>query len=138
MPNVLTTDRFVRRADRFPPNPVPGGDNELRPFMSMRDYLEASRRYRNCLANKLDQVAAGRLAIGEYRGEALLEFRPLTAGAGWMLWQIHGPRNFPAPLDVCEGAEAKCDHLGIPRVNEGAGGSRWRSFRSFSREMDWD
>ncbi|WP_157004584.1 hypothetical protein [Brevundimonas nasdae] len=136
LPRLL--DRLVRRADRLPQHPILVGDDELRPFTTMRDYLEASRRYRNCLANKLDQVAAGRLAIGEYRGEALLEFRPLTAGAGWMLWQIHGPRNFPAPLDVCEGAEAKCDHLGIPRVNEGAGGSRWRSFRSFSREMDWD
>ena len=136
LPRLL--DRFVRRADLLPPHPVGSGDNELRPFLSMRDYLEASRRYRNCLASKLDQVAAGRLAISEYRGEVLLEFRPLTAGAGWMLWQVHGPRNSPVPLQVCEAAEAKCDHLGIPRVNDGAGGSRWRNFRSFSREMDWD
>jgi len=138
LPRLL--DRFVRRADRLPPHPVGRDDNELRPFTSVRDYLEASRRYRNCLASKLDHVAAGRFNIAEYRGEALLEFRPLTAGAGagWMLWQVHGPRNFPAPLHVCEAAEAKCDHLGIPRVNDGAGGSRWRSFRSFSREMDWD
>jgi hypothetical protein len=136
LPRLL--DRFVRRADRLPEHPVQVGDDELRPFTTMRDYLDAARRYRNCLASKLDHVAAGRLAIAEFRGEVLLEFRPLTAGAGWMLWLVHGHRNSPVACSVCEAAEQRCGLLGIPRVNEAAGGSRWRSFRSFAREMDWD
>ena len=132
-------ERFVRRADRLPQHPVQAVDDELRPFVTTRDYLEAARRYRNCLAGKLGHVAAGRLAIGEFRGEALLEFRPLTTGgAGWLLWAIHGHRNSGLPLHICEAAEAKIDSLGLPRIDENAGGSRWSSYRSFTRELDWD
>ncbi|QFU30121.1 hypothetical protein [Brevundimonas sp. Bb-A] len=136
LPRLL--HRFISRADRLPTNPVPAGDDELRPFTSTREYLNAARRYRNCLASKLDQVAAGRFAIAEFKNQALLEFRQLTAGAGWMLWLIHGPRNDPAPISVYEEAEAKCDRLGIPRQNDGAGGSPWRSYRHFSQTLDWD
>jgi hypothetical protein len=42
------------------------------------------------------------------------------------------------PISICEAAEQKCDLLGIPRINDASGGSRWRCFRSFSRAMDWD
>ncbi|SUW17463.1 hypothetical protein [Brevundimonas diminuta] len=136
LPRLL--HRFIRRADRLPANPVPAGDVELRPFTSMREYLDAARRYRNCLASKLDQVAAGRFAIAEFKDQALLEFRSLTAGAGWMLWLVHGPRNGPTPLKVYEEAEAKCDRLGIPRQDDNAGGSLWRSYRHFSQALDWD
>lgn len=130
-------ERFVRRADRLPEHPVQVEDNELRPFTTMRDYLEAGRRYRNCLVSKLGHVAAGRLCIAEFRGEALLEFRRLTGGA-WLLWAIHGHRNSGVPPHICEAAEAKIDSLGIPRIDENAGGSRWSSYRSFTRELDWD
>jgi len=137
LPRLL--DRFVRRADRLPQNPVKAGDDELRPFVSMGDYLDAARRYRNCLASKLDHVAAGRLAIAEFQGLVLLEFRPLRASdRGWMLWLVHGPRNSPVACKLIEAAEQKCDLLAIPRVNDAAGGSRWRSFRSFARQVDWD
>jgi hypothetical protein len=131
-------DRFVRRADRLPQHPVQDGDNELRPFTTMRDYVNAARAYRNCLADKLGHVAAGRLAVAEFRDEALLEFRPMTAGAGWMLWAIHGSRNSPVPLHVCQAADAKIDALGVPRLAEGPGGTPWSSFRAFTRELDWD
>src|SRR5690606_18333689 len=47
LPKLL--DRFMRRADRLPPHPVPVGDNELRPLATMRDLLEVGRKYRNCL-----------------------------------------------------------------------------------------
>ena len=136
LPRLL--DRFVRRADRLPRHPITAGDEELRPFASMRDYLEAARRYRNCLASKISHVAGGRLALGEFRGEALLEFRAVTAGVGWMLWTIHGTRNNPVPLHLREAAEARIDTLGIPRIYENASGSRWSSYRSFTRELDWD
>lgn len=136
LPRML--DRFVRRADRLPPHPIHMADNELRPLTTMKDYLEAARRYRNCLSSKLDHVAAGRLAVAEFRGEALLEFRPLTADAGWMLWQVHGHRNSPVAISTYEAAEQSITPLGIPRINDAAGGARWRSFRSFARQMDWD
>lgn len=137
LPRLL--DRLVRRADRLPEHPIQIGDEELRPFTTMRDYLDAARRYRNCLASKLDHVAAGRLAVAEFQGQALLEFRPLRASErGWMLWLVHGPRNSPVACKLIEAAEQKCDLLGIPRINDVAGGSRWRSFRSFARQVDWN
>lgn len=136
LPRML--DRFVRRADRLPPHPVPAGDNELRPLTTMRDHLEAARKYRNCLASKIGQVAAGRIAIAEFRGECLLEFRPLTSSSGWMFWLCHGPRNGPVPISTLNAAAAKCDVLGIPRQDEDAGGSGWRNYRRFTQEMDWD
>ncbi len=131
-------DRFVRRADRLPRHPIQVGDNELRPFTAMRDYVNAARAYRNCLADKLGHVAAGHLAVAEFRGEALLEFRPMTAGAGWMLWATHGDRNNPVPLHVRQAADAKIDLLGVPRLAEGAGGKPWANYRSFTRDLDWD
>lgn len=136
LPRLL--DRFIRRADRLPPHPIAEADDEMRPFTTMRDYLEAARRYRNCLTSKLGEVAAGRFAIAEFQQTALLEFRPLTADAGWMLWMIHGRRNASVPLVVCDAAEARCDELGIPRLSDRAGGVPWRAYRSFSRQVDWE
>lgn len=136
LPRLL--DRLLRRADRLPHNPVQADDEELRPFTTIRDYLDAARRYRNCLATKLGDVAAGRFAIAEFQQTALLEFRPLTTQAGWMLWMIHGRRNASVPLAICEAAEARCDELGIPRVSDHAGGAPWRAYRSFARQVDWE
>ena len=136
LPRLL--DKFVRRADRLPSHPISMTDDAMRPFVTMRDYLEAARRYRNCLMSKLGDVAAGRFAIAEFQQTALLEFRPLTTQAGWMLWMIHGRRNASVPLAICEAAEARCDELGIPRVSDHAGGAPWRAYRSFARQVDWE
>ena len=135
LPRLL--DRFVRRADRLPPHPVPAGDNELRPLTTMRDHLEAGRKYRNCLASEVGQVAAGRIAIAEFRGECLLEFRSL-AGGGWMFWLCHGPRNGFVPISTLNAATSKCDAFGIPRLEDDTGGFGWRSYQRFTRAMDWD
>ena len=137
LPRLL--DRFMRRADRLPANPVQSGDNELRPLLSMRDYLDVGRKYRNCLASKLSHVAAGRMAIAEFRGECLLEFRSLTGG-GWMFWLCHGPRNGFVPISTLNAATSKCDALGILRQDDDAGGSGsgWQSYRFFTKELDWD
>ncbi len=118
LPRLL--DRFIRRADRLPPNPVQIGDNELRPLQTVRDYVEAGRKYRNCLASKLSHVAAGRMAVAEFREECLVEFRPMTSG-GWMKWLCYGPRNGHVPISMENAADAKCDALGIPRQDEDAG-----------------
>lgn len=130
-------DRFMRRADCLPPHPVPQGDNELRPLATARDLMEAGRRYRNCLSHRIADVAAGRMAVAEFRGELLMEFRPLSLGAGWALREVHGMRNGPVPLTLAEAAEAKCDQIGIPRFHEEIGGDGWKSYRRFTGELEW-
>lgn len=135
LPKLL--DRFLRRADRLPPHPLPHGDNELVPLASMRALLEAGRKYRNCLSHRLSDVAAGRMAVGEFREQWLVEFRPLSLGAGWMLRDVHGHRNGPVPLAVVSEVEAKCDQIGIPHIDETAGGDRWKSYRRFTSELEW-
>lgn len=135
LPKLL--DRFLRRADRFPPHPVSEGDNEFRPPATMRDLLEAGRKYRNCLAHRLSEIAAGKMAIAEFRDECLVEFRPLTLGAGWMMSKVHIARNDFVPVALIAEVEAKCDAIGIPRVADHVGGSGWESYRRFTRELEW-
>lgn len=135
LPRLL--DRLLRRADRLPPHPLSEGDNELRPLASMRDLLEAGRKYRNCIAHRLSDIAAGKMAIGEFRGECLVEFRPLTLRTGWLLRDVHIERNRPAPLVLFAEVEAKCDALGIPRIDEASGGDGWTSYRRFTGELEW-
>lgn len=135
LPKLL--DRFMRRADRLPPHPVPVADNELRPLATMRDLLEAGRKYRNCLAHRLADIAAGKMAIAEFRGECLVEFRPLTLGVGWMLRDVHIERNNFVPVALVEEVAAKCDEIGIPRINEAGGVDGWSSYRHFTKELEW-
>lgn len=136
LPKLL--DRLLRRADRLPPHPISEDDNELRPLATIRDLLEAGRKYRNCLAHRLSEIAAGKMAFAEFRGEALVEFRPLTLGAGWMMSRVHIARNDFAPLALIAEVEAKCDAIGIPRVEEAVGGQTWKDYRRFTRELEWD
>ena len=135
LPRLL--DRMLRRADRLPPHPVPEGDNELRPLAFMRDLLEAGRKYRNCLAHRLADIAAGKIAIAEFRGECLVEFRPMTLRTGWLMREVHVERNRPVPLALFAEVEAKCDQIGIPRIDETGGGDGWKSYRRFTGELEW-
>ncbi|MBL0947588.1 hypothetical protein [Brevundimonas sp.] len=130
-------DRLLRRADRLPPHPVPDGDNELVPLTSVPALLQASRKYRNCLSHRLSDVAAGRMAVGEFRGEWLVEFRPLTLGAGWILRDVHGHRNGPVPLTVVADVEARCDQIGVPHIDETVGSGLWENYRRFTGELEW-
>lgn len=130
-------DRFLQRADRLPAHPVAAGDNELRPLLTIRDVLDAGRRYRNCLRHRLADVAVGRMALAEFRSECLVEFRPLTGSAGWLLRDVHIERNRPVPLSLFADVEAKCDQIGIPRINEAGGGDGRASYRHFTKELEW-
>lgn len=130
-------DRFLQRADQLSSHPIASGDNELRPLLTMRDVLDAGRRYRNCLRHRLADVAVGRMALAEFRGECLVEFRPLTAGAGWLLRDVHIERNRPVPLSLFADVEMKCDEIGIPRINESGGGDGRSSYRHFTKELEW-
>lgn len=134
LPRLL--DRLLRRADRLPPHPVSEGDHELRPLVSMRDLLEAGRKYRNCLAHRLSEIAARKIAIAEFRSECLVEFRPATL-VGWLLRDVHIERNRPVPLALFSEVEAKCDALGIPRIDEAGAADGWKSYRRFTGELEW-
>ena len=130
--------RMMHRADRLPVHPIGDGDNELRPFLLMRDYVGAARRYRNCLADNLDRVASGAMAIAEFRGECLVEFRPLTIESQWVVWQVHGHRNRPVQCELAADAVAACNRLGVPGIRNPAVNSEWRSYRRVSRILDLD
>lgn len=135
LPRLL--DRLLRRADHLPPHPVPESDNELRPLASMRNLLEAGRKYRNCLAHRLADIAAGKIAIAEFRGECLVEFRQMSLQKGWLLREVHIERNRPVPLGLCKEVEAKCDQIGIPRIHDHDAGDGWKSYRNFTCELEW-
>lgn len=128
-------ERFMLRADRLPPHPVPFEDYELRPLRTVRDLLDAGRRYRNCLRHRVSDVAAGKMAISEFRGECLVEFRP--TGVGWLLRDVHVERNRPVAVALSGAVEAKCDNIGIPRFDDEIGGDGWKSYRRMTGELEW-
>jgi hypothetical protein len=109
--------RLLHRADVFPPQPV-AADDEIRPLVSGRDFVRAARAYRNCLRDQLGPALSGALAIAEFRGEALLEFRPLTLAPGWMLREVHVRGNDVVPREILAAAQAKCAALQIPVIDQ--------------------
>ena len=132
-PLSVVVSRFVRRADRFPPHPIEG-DGELRPLTSTRDFIEAARRYRNCLAKeKLDEALAGQVAFAEFRGECLVELRPLTLEAGWVFHDVHVERNGFVDWELAKAARLKCQSLSIPAIDPRDDSEAWRRYRRFVR-----
>jgi hypothetical protein len=136
VPLSAVVNRFVRRADRFPPHPV-DGDAEIRPLASPRDFIEAGRRYRNCLANKLDETLAGQVAFAEFRRECIVEFRPLTLEKGWLLYEVHVARNGFVDAEIQAAAQAKSSALGIPHLDGRDTGEDWRRYRRFVGNGAW-
>ena len=133
-PLSVVVSRLVRRADRFPPHPITG-DDDIRPLTSARDFIEAGRRYRNCLASKLDEALAGQVAFAEFQRECIVEFRPLSLGKGWLLEHIHVSRNGLVAPELAEAAEAKCEALGIPHVDRRDNGEDWHRLPPLPREL---
>lgn len=130
-------DRFVRRADRFPHQPV-AGDHELRPLATARAMTQAGREYRNCLASMIGEALVGRVAFAEFvgtTGKAVCEFRPLSGDRGWLLVDVHTLRNGLAPRDLRSAAEQKCAAVGIPHIASPDAGD-WRSVRRAIRHHD--
>ena len=131
--SVVVT-RFVRRADRFPEHPI-ALDEEMRPLNSVRDFVDAARRYRNCLVSeKLDEALAGQVAFAEFRATCIVEFRPLTLGRGWLLHDVHVARNGFVNSELAEAARSKCTALGIPSMEQRDKGESWRRYRRFVRD----
>jgi hypothetical protein len=136
-PLSSVVSRFVRRADRFPPHPV-SEDHELRPLTSARDFITAARRYRNCLAKEmLDQALARQVAFAEFRGECIVEFRPLSLGQGWLLYDVHVDRNGFVDGQLAAAARAKCEAIGIPNIHDRDSGEAWLRYRRFVRSGCW-
>lgn len=136
-PLSVVVSRFVRRADRFPPHPI-GGDGELRPLNSARDFIEAARRYRNCLAKeKLDEALAGQVAFAEFRGECIVELRPLTLETGWVFHDAHVQRNGFVDWELAKAARLKCASVGIPAIDPRDDSEAWRRYRRFVRNGGW-
>ena len=136
-PLSLVVSRFVRRADRFPRHPL-AGDEDIRPLTSARDFIEAARRYRNCLAKeKLDEALAGQVMFAEFRSECIVELRPLSLGAGWVFREVHVPRNGFVDWDLAKAARLKCESLGIPAVDPRDDSEAWRRYRRFVRNGGW-
>ena len=129
--------RWVRRADRFPPQPVIES-NSLRPLSTSRDLIEAGYRYRDCLGSRgLEQALIGSVAFLEFQhlGQgAILELRPLTAQKGWVLWEVHVFRNGLVLDNLQQAARAACSAAGIPHVSDGADkGLDWTAYRRLTR-----
>ncbi len=125
--------RYIRRADRFPPHAL-HGDDDMRPLNSARDFIEAARRYRNCLASMIDRALIGQVAFAEFRREAIVELRPLTLDRGWVLDGVHVARNAHVPTSVAEEVERKCASVGIPGFEQRDSSEDWRRYIRFVRE----
>lgn len=125
--------RYIRRADRFPSHPL-HADDDMRPLNSARDLIEAARRYRNCLASMIDRALIGQVAFAEFRGEAIVELRPLTLDRGWLLDAVHVARNAHVPSTLAEEVERKCAAMGIPSFDQRDTGEDWRRYVRFARD----
>lgn len=126
--------RWMRRADHEPPHPITD-DNEIRALRTARDVAEAGRRYQNCLNSKVEDVLASRVSFAEFRGEAILEFRPIAHGVGWLFWAAHGPYNNIVSGRTQRAVEAKMDQIGQPRLAADCGDDDWRRYRRFTRSQ---
>lgn len=135
LPRLL--QRFLRRADRFPPQPVES-DHELRPLATARAMIAAGRDYRNCLASMVGEALVGRVAFAEFTSvsdKVICEFRPLSGDRGWLLVDVHAARNGLAPRELRQSAEEKCASLGIPHIAAPEAGD-WRSVRRMIRSAE--
>jgi hypothetical protein len=136
-PLSSVVSRFIRRADRFPPHPVTE-DDEIRPLTSARDFITAARRYRNCLAKEmLDEALAGHVAFAEFRGECIVEFRPLSLAKGWLLHEVHVKGNGFVDGELAAAARLRCESIGIPNIPNRESGEAWRRYRRFVRSGCW-
>lgn len=133
-PLSVVLERFMRRADRFPPHPL-SADEDIRPLSSARNFIETGVRYRNCLATKLAEVLAGMAAYAEFRGVCILELRPLSSGQ-WLLSDLHAPRNDFLNHVIKQAAEEQCEAKGIVTMARPEPDRGWRAYRRLARQSE--
>lgn len=142
LPPSVTLDRllsrFLARADCFPQHPI-AGDDDLRPLETARQLHEVAVRFQNCLKTRVGAALAGRAAFAEFRHDddlAILEFRPLTAGFGWLLHEVHVKKNGLVPVQIQQAAEQKCASLGVPSISRPNPSDDWRRLNRFMGRME--
>jgi hypothetical protein len=128
--------RFVKRADRFPPQPL-DADDEIAPLDTVKALTFASYRYRNCLNRHVGRAITGSVAYAEFRGNLLLELQPLANGA-WLLTGVHGHENGLVDPDEEQAAKDKCASLGVSHMlPEGTNSGGWNAVARITNHWDW-
>jgi hypothetical protein len=129
--------RWVRRADRFPDQPVVASP-QLKSLKTARDLTLASFKFRNCLGSKgIEDAVIGAAAFLEFMHddkEAILELRPLAGGFGWVLQEIHVLRNGEVADELREAARATCLAECIPHISDGSKCEDWQGYRDFTQK----
>lgn len=129
-------NRFIKRADRFPPQPF-RPDEDIAPLDTVEALTFAAYRYRNCLRSQIGAALAGLVAFAEFKGTHVLELHPLD-GSGWILTGVHAPRNGSVDPSTQRAARAKCASLGVSHVLRHApGGDVLRPVARMLRRWDW-
>lgn len=128
--------RFVKRADRFPPQPF-SGDDELTPLDTVKALTIASHRYRNCLKHQIGRAITGAAAYAEFRESLILELQPLADG-GWILTGVHAHSNGIADPDDEQAAKDKCASLGVSHIlTEGINNDGWNAVARITNYWEW-
>jgi hypothetical protein len=114
-----------------PASPPRAGGFRLRPLTSKRDFVEAARRYRNCMAEQTPFAASGWSAYYEWTGEpgAIVEIGGDHI-FGWRLEQARLADNEPVPHHLREEIISELALMGVH-----VGRSGWeldRALRGFA------
>ena len=132
--------RFLRHADRLPPQPFDGvEDDQIVPIDTIDKVIRTSFRYQNCLRRQIGRVVTGAVAYAEFIGtedRAILEMKPLSTG-GWLLVGVHFARNELPEDSVVAEAKAKCVDLGIAHIVDGAKADGWNAVARLTDRWTW-
>ncbi len=131
---------LVMRSRAFADQPVVF-DEDFRPLASAEDLVAASRQFRNCLRHKVLSALTGWCAYAVYGQDvAIAEFRRLADKSGWVLFDIHAPRNDTVPPHVRAAVRQACATRGIPQLADPRENRPWEPVLSMAEQggvYDW-
>jgi hypothetical protein len=117
--------KLIKRTGNFPDPPMKD-HADFRPLRSGDDLVQAGRRFRNCLRNRLLTATVGRYGFAIYKKDAaIVEFRRLGSRASWLLFDVHGPENRPLPDDFVIEVRAACASAGIDHLSDDLDYAQW-------------
>ncbi|WP_146140206.1 hypothetical protein [Alsobacter soli] len=107
---------WAERMTRLPFEPPVNFASGFIPLASGPAMLDAGRRFRNCLAEKVPEVALGRryyveLMKGHSSAGAIVELSRISTG--WLLASVYGPNNDRVPLPLQEEIRIMLRNAGI-------------------------